>query len=132
VKELSRFLNFVQDWFTWKGRLSRSQFLFRYLIFAIIYYFLFFSWQFSSDTSEIIKNLTVSGYLWVVFGGGGVFMFLTVVPLMIRRFHDLGKPGNHVWLTLIPFVNLYYGLPLFFKKGVLGSNQFGNESKGWF
>lgn len=129
---MGRFLNFIQDWFTWKGRLSRSQFLFRGLIFAVFYYFLFIGWQFGPETPEIIKTVTVKSYLWFVFGGGGVFMVLTVLPLIIRRFHDLGKTGNHVWLILIPFANLYYALLLVCEKGLLGPNQFGNEPQGWF
>jgi len=118
---MNKFTNFVHDWFTWEGRLSRSQFIFRYFIFAGVYYFLFIRWLYETDIPE-----------WVICGIGGLFLVLTVIPLMIRRIHDLGKSENYIWLTLIPFVNLYYGLPLFFKKGVLGTNQFGNEAQGWF
>ncbi len=47
--------------------------------------------------------------------------------LMVRRFHDLGKPGWHYWLTLVPFYNLYVGVILLFTQGAKGSNQYGPE-----
>ena len=46
---------------------------------------------------------------------------------VVKRFHDLDRPGSHYWLLLIPIYNLYLGLVLLFKKGTLGSNKYGAD-----
>lgn len=124
--------NNLKDWFTWKGRLPRSRFLLRYLVFGVIYTLLFSEWEFHVDTYKVITFLTVPGYVTLIFGGGALFLAFTIVPLIVRRFHDLGKSGLYFWLSLIPLVNLYYGFLLIFKRGDQGSNRFGDEVKGLF
>ena len=29
---------------------------------------------------------------------------------VVKRLHDLGRPGTHYWLLLIPLYNIYFGL----------------------
>ncbi len=36
----------------------------------------------------------------------------------VKRLHDIGRPGSHYFLLLIPFYNLYLQCCLLFKKGV--------------
>ena len=46
---------------------------------------------------------------------------------IVKRLHDLDRPGTHFWLMLIPFYNVYLGWVLLFKKGTTGPNQYGND-----
>ena len=57
-----------------------------------------------------------------------VVVFLTTeLCATIQRLHDLDRPGSHWFLLLIPFYNLYLGLLLYFKKGTVGPNRFGED-----
>ena len=47
--------------------------------------------------------------------------------LIIRRLHDLGTPGTHTWLLLVPMYNIYLMLILSFAKGVSGQNEYGPD-----
>ncbi len=55
--------------------------------------------------------------------GGGVICAFPVV----KRLHDLDRPGSHYWLLLIPIYNIYFGLLILFKKGTEGANKYGPD-----
>jgi uncharacterized membrane protein YhaH (DUF805 family) len=44
---------------------------------------------------------------------------------VVKRLHDLGRPGWHYWLLLIPIYDIYLALVLLFCKGTAGSNSYG-------
>ena len=44
---------------------------------------------------------------------------------VVKRLHDLGRPGWHYWLLLIPLYNIYLALVLLFVKGTPGPNPYG-------
>ena len=46
---------------------------------------------------------------------------------IVKRFHDLDRPGVHYWLLLIPLYNIYIALILLFQKGTDGPNQYGED-----
>ena len=46
---------------------------------------------------------------------------------VVKRLHDLDRPGTHYWYLLIPFYNIYLGLLLLFKRGTSGCNQYGDD-----
>lgn len=45
----------------------------------------------------------------------------------VKRLHDMGRPGVHYWLLLIPIYNIYFALLLLFQKGDSGPNQYGPD-----
>jgi len=59
-----------------------------------------------------------------VIGMGGA---LVQAFLVVRRLHDLDKPGAHYWLLLVPFYNIYLSILLTFQKGTTGPNRFGED-----
>jgi len=66
----------------------------------------------------------------IYFAGAVLIYFLLIlleIFTAIRRFHDLGRPGTHVLLLLIPFYNIYLGFILLCTKGTVGSNEFGPD-----
>jgi uncharacterized membrane protein YhaH (DUF805 family) len=63
--------------------------------------------------------------LGVILGGVWAAMAVTV-----KRLHDLGRPGWHVWAFMVPIYNIYLGLLLVFGKGTVGPNQFGPDPLG--
>ena len=46
---------------------------------------------------------------------------------IVKRFHDINRPGEHYWLTLIPIYGIYLTFLLCFKTGPKGENRFGPE-----
>jgi uncharacterized membrane protein YhaH (DUF805 family) len=49
------------------------------------------------------------------------------VPQIVMRLHDLGRPGWHYWLCLVPLYNLYLALLLLFQQGTTGPNAYGED-----
>ncbi len=74
----------------------------------------------------------VLGNLLFVLPAVGVVVAATIAELAItvKRLHDIGRPGWHWWLLLIPFYNIYLGLSLLFKRGSIGPNEFGADPLG--
>ncbi len=105
---------------TTRGRLSRKQyFLSTTIIVAITYAFMFIGFLGVSR-----QGVEVAGKVGVV-----VAMISIVAQLVvsIRRLHDLGRPGSHLWLLLVPFYNLYFLLILSFAPGAPGANPYGPD-----
>ena len=50
--------------------------------------------------------------------------FLQTIIQMVKRRHDLSRPGYQL---LIPLYNLYLLWLLFFKRGTPGPNQYGDD-----
>jgi uncharacterized membrane protein YhaH (DUF805 family) len=106
--------------FTMSGRIGRKEYI---------------------TSSLIVVGLTYAAALALGFTAGAtgndamnaIAIVVTLVgcvmqgALMVRRFHDLGKPGWHYWLTLVPFYNLYVGIVLLFTESAKGANQYGPE-----
>ena len=58
--------------------------------------------------------------IWAVV----VLMQVLCVPLVVARFRDLGRPGWHYFLLLVPFYGFpYLGLCLIVKKGVMQNHS---------
>ncbi len=52
------------------------------------------------------------------------------LPLLIRRWHDLGKSGWWVLVAYVPIANFFAGLYLLFAKGDEGPNEYGPDPLG--
>ncbi|MCK4539114.1 MAG: DUF805 domain-containing protein, partial [Candidatus Krumholzibacteria bacterium] len=59
--------------------------------------------------------------IWMVVGSVIASIFI------VKRFHDLDRPGVHYWLLLIPLYNIYVALILLFQKGTTGPNKYGED-----
>lgn len=95
-----------------QGRINRK----KYSIAMIAYFLVAFS-------AVIILSLTInSSDIGVSTADFFRSLFpLYIVPLSIKRYHDLGKSGWNVLWLLIPFAMLY----LMFTKGQQGDNKYG-------
>jgi hypothetical protein len=50
-----------------------------------------------------------------------------ISTFIVKRFHDLGKDGSYFWLLIVPLLNIYVLIGLYLEKGVIGSNQYGDD-----
>ncbi len=66
------------------------------------------------------------GMLWAVTGAMVVVGLLVGYAFqVVKRLHDLGRPGGHFFLLYIPIYDIYLGLVLLFRKGNDGANVYG-------
>lgn len=78
----------------------------------------------------IISGITQTTGSAAVLAIGGILMialWIVDILIVIKRFHDLDRPGIHVLFLLIPLYNIYIGLLLLFKKGTEGPNKYGED-----
>lgn len=108
--------------FSMKGRIGRQQYFLLSIAVAVVTYLIAFLVGFIAGLAGTGQNAAgVMGFV-VGFAGGLVQAFLAV-----RRLHDLGKPGWHYWLFLVPLYNIYLALILLFAPGSTGSNEYGSS-----
>ena len=97
------------------------------------------SWYFWHIILDDLAMLTAGGALIALSVITGIPLFILPalgvfaagvwagVCITVKRLHDLGRPGWHWWLLMVPLYNIYLGLVLLFQKGVDGPNQFGPD-----
>jgi uncharacterized membrane protein YhaH (DUF805 family) len=112
----------MSNLFSTSGRLSRKQYFISTMIVVAVTYVCAFAVGFTTGVSGL--GVEAAGAFGFVIGlvGCSAQLFLAV-----RRLHDLGRPGTHCWLFLVPLYNIYLGLVLTFTRGVSGSNQYGPD-----
>jgi Predicted membrane protein len=113
----------MPKWFNARGRISRREYFFS----SVAVYVLTFGWFYvgglmSANDDTAIKTTGMLLFVTTLVAGGIVNAFLVV-----RRLHDLGKPGSHAWLLFVPMYSIYLSLVLLFAKGVSGQNQYGPD-----
>ena len=106
--------------FSTEGRIGRQQYFLTTLAVVVVTYFIAFVVGF-------VAGITGAGESAATFLGFIIGVVGAVVQgfLVVRRLHDLGKPGTHYWLFYIPLYNIYLGLVLLFTPGESGSNEYG-------
>jgi uncharacterized membrane protein YhaH (DUF805 family) len=110
-------------WFTLHGRVSRKQYLASVTAIACLTFGWFYVGGLMSSNADVgIRTTGMMLFTLTAVAGTVANLFLVV-----RRLHDLGKPGSHCWLLLVPFYNVYLQLVLLFAKGVAGQNQYGPD-----
>lgn len=75
----------------------------------------------------VIGGLTLSPLVLLPMVGvilGGTW---AAIAITVKRLHDVGRPGWHWWLLLVPLYNLYLGFVLLFQRGVPGPNRYGPD-----
>ena len=73
--------------------------------------------------SAIMGNpFLVIPMLGVILGG-----LWAAISITVKRLHDLGRPGWHFLLLMVPIYNLYLGLVLLLKRGTWGRNEYGPD-----
>lgn len=107
----------------YSGRIGRKDYTLGQLLIGVIPAVLF------SVMGGIISS-SIPSFFIVTFS---IFIFIVLIlcvtlsfSLHVRRFHDLGLSGYHVFLLFIPILNLSI-FALFLKKGEENQNEFGEK-----
>jgi len=101
-----------KKYFVFKGRASKSEFWWLQLI-----------WISCFILSFIFDSESVSYFLLGVV----IIIFIPLFTVGVRRLHDTGKSGVHVFWSLIPFIGGLIVLFLMLGDGTKGKNQYGDN-----
>lgn len=106
--------------FSMEGRIGRQQYILISLVITVVMYGVSFTAGFMMGMGGAGENATV-------FVGFLIGLVAAIIQsfLIVKRLHDLDRPGSHYWLFFIPLYNIYLGLILLFTKGTEGNNQYG-------
>ncbi len=108
--------------FSKEGRLNRQGYFFKTLIVVLASWALAFVLGFAMGMADMPPDAGSAVGFIVGVGAAVIQAFLVV-----RRLHDLEKPGAHYFLMWVPLYNIYMGLVLLFVKGSTGQNQYGED-----
>ena len=100
------YLKVLQNYATFKGRASRSEYWY-FVLFNIIF----------SIVLGFVSGIVDLPILYTIYS---LVLLIPSIAVAVRRMHDVGKSG---WFILIPI----YGLILACTQGVKGENEYGTE-----
>ena len=108
--------------FSFSGRSGRLEYFIHsfseiFGILAIISAISFIEGQFKVSVGGEIIVFSILGVILV-----GV---IAETAVTVRRFHDLGMAGWHLFGMLVPFYNIYLSLILLFRRGEASRNIYG-------
>lgn len=109
--------------FSMDGRYNRAKYFWTTLLIGIVAQIIAFLIGLAAGAAGG-DPATVGGVIGLIVGIGSAVICAFQV---VKRLHDLDRPGTHYWLLLIPLYNIYLGLLLLFKKGTEGANQYGPD-----
>ena len=108
--------------FTMKGRITRQQYILTTLMVSVVGFVIAFGIGFAGGMTGTGDEAS-SGIASIV---SFAIAFVQAL-LVVRRLHDIGKPGWHFWLLLVPLYNIYLGLVILFTPGTQGANEYGSD-----
>ncbi len=110
--------------FSFEGRISRSNYWKIYLFYTVCLFVYFFLLQSFAETFFGF-GYRQSGPTILILGM--LFYRMLRVPIDVRRCHDLNYSGWHSIMLFIPAVNLIFLLGNFTKKGNESENAYGKN-----
>lgn len=112
-------------WFSFTGRATRFDYWVRYTIPYLVGLFV----------ATFLDDVIGTGN--PPTGTGGIIAALFIVAMIwpalavgVKRCHDRDRSGWFLLIGLIPFVNLWLAVELFFLRGTQGPNRFGPDPVG--
>ena len=139
---------FLAYYFSFTGRMSRSQFWLKFqlpaLIFGALYMALYtveyphmfdmFTHPNPDLTPEQMQALMqpvdnpLVRLVGTLFGIAQLALFIAILSANVRRYHDRDKSGWWVLIMLIPFIGpLWLLIEIGFLRGTRGANRFGAD-----
>ena len=112
--------------FNFKGRSRRSEFWYYFILLILILFSIsyFISYNIINSRKKLIETLLFPFICAFVF-----FLTVSLLSLIVRRLHDIGKSAWNCFLFLIPI----FGVILFFffmvKDSLPEKNKFGDSPK---
>ncbi|MFH1968100.1 MAG: DUF805 domain-containing protein, partial [bacterium] len=109
-----------------KGRIGRKNYFLGLLFFAAIPYL---AVLLMSTFVFLLAPVFNTGFMWFIVVAVAilfyVLIFIHIICLHIRRFHDIGKSGWYILTFFVPLLNLIMILILLFEAGKQEVNKYG-------
>lgn len=116
-------MDVILELFSFQGRANRAWYFWHTFLDGVV--------AFGLILAIVIVGGVLGNPLFVLPAVGvAVASVIAALAITVKRLHDIGRPGWHWWLLLIPFYNIYLGLTLLFKRGIIGANEFGADPLG--
>lgn len=107
---------------SFQGRMSVAEFIGITSMIVFLCLFVYF-------ISRMFPSLSPAGAM-ILYGIVGAVAFWVSLAAQAKRWHDLGKPGWHVLLNLLPGIGTLISIIILATRpGVSGANQFGDSAK---
>ena len=110
--------------FSMEGRLNRSKYIARYFGLLCITFFVSFVIGLILGAIMGQDAAPLASFLGMAVG---LVATVGIAFQIVKRLHDLDRPGTHYWLLLVPFYNLYLAILLLAKRGTEGPNRYGAD-----
>jgi uncharacterized membrane protein YhaH (DUF805 family) len=107
----------MKDLFRMRGRVARGNFA------SVTLVTMFVNLAFL----VLIEETSYAWYAYIPTVVAYVLAAIVQTFNIVKRLHDLGKPGVRYWLLLVPFYNLYLSWVLLLRKGTDGANRYGED-----
>lgn len=110
----------IVELFTFEGRASRSRFwavLVPGIVILALYILIF------SGLGEVFGPIVLVPLIIVLWAGAWLG-----IAVIVKRLHDLDRPGWHFLLLGIPIYNLYLWFQLLCRGGTVGRNAYGPDT----
>lgn len=104
--------------FSWRGRIGRV----RFLAYCLAGIGLSIAYAFILGVVEAIFHLNEARLFLAVFA---FLPLTTILPAILRRLHDFGVRGWHVWILLVPLFQFIFVIYLLTSPGQEEENEFG-------
>ncbi len=110
----------MTTFFSMRGRYQRATYFWTQLGIVLVVY----GTPFSLGFARLLPNgWPATAIFWAILLVGNILSALQIV----KRLHDLDRPGTHYGLLLAPIYDLYLVLVLFLRKGTSGPNRYGSD-----
>lgn len=109
--------------FSFSGRIPRSTYWLKYFVPYLVIYIVL------SIIDGIIGTTTSTGISVIAT----IFSVIAIYPSLavaVKRLHDRNRSGWFILLGLIPLVNIWILIEVWFLKGTTGENQYGPDPLG--
>ena len=110
----------MTTFFSARGRCRRATYFWSQLGILVVVYGVPFSLGFAM---LLPTGWPATAIWWAILLVGNLLSALQIV----KRLHDLDRPGIHYGLLLVPLYDLYLVLVLFLGKGSSGPNRYGPD-----
>lgn len=113
--------NFAKLYFSFDGRISRSSYWLKYMLPYFVIYVVLAMLDISSGSFDYTIGYGTTS---------GLFTLAGIIPglaMGAKRCHDRSRSGWFLLIGLIPLVNIWLLIELWFIKGTDGSNRYGSD-----
>ena len=101
-----------------QGRFNRSKYVITTLVITAV--------TFGAAVAVTVVGMG-EDMVGVIGGAVGLCGQIVIAFVVVKRLHDLNRPGWHFWLLIVPLYNLYLSFVMLLTKGTEGSNQYGAD-----